>query len=315
MSMNLSATQTAALKADQSRLEADPARTPPLGQRLAALGWDWLGIVPFLTFAVLFLIGPMLYLILGAFQNAEGAFTLDNMIALGGANIVASFSLSIRLSLVSALMGAVAGFLLGHAVVLGGMPAWVRNAFMTFSGVASNFAGVPLAFAFIATLGRLGLVTVLLRDLFGIDLYAAGFNLFSFVGLAVVYLYFQLPLMLLIITPALDGLKSEWREAAEILGATRRQYWMMVGLPVLTPSILGCFLLLFANAFGTLATVYALMGSGFDVVPIVLFQQIRGNVLYNPNLGYALAVGMISIMALTNLLYLLLRRRAERWQK
>ena len=188
MSMNLSATQTAALKADQSRLEADPARTPPLGQRLAALGWDWLGIVPFLTFAVLFLIGPMLYLILGAFQNAEGAFTLDNMIALGGANIVASFSLSIRLSLVSALMGAVAGFLLGHAVVLGGMPAWVRNAFMTFSGVASNFAGVPLAFAFIATLGRLGLVTVLLRDLFGIDLYAAGFNLFSFVGLAVVYL-------------------------------------------------------------------------------------------------------------------------------
>ena len=121
--------------------------------------------------------------------------------------------------------------------------------------------------------------------------------------------------MFLIITPALDGLKAEWREAAEILGATRRQYWQLVGLPVLTPSILGCFLLLFANAFGTLATVYALMGSGFDVVPIVLFQQIRGNVLYNPNLGYALAVGMILVMGLTNVLYLILRKRAERWQK
>ncbi len=277
--------------------------------------WAWLGIVPFLTFAVLFLIGPLLYLIAGAFQNAEGGFTFDNMIALGSDNIVASFSLSIRLSLLSALLGAVAGLLLGHAVILGGLPPWVRNAFMTFSGVASNFAGVPLAFAFIATLGRLGLVTVLLRELFGINLYASGFNLFSFFGLALVYLYFQLPLMFLIITPALDGLKSEWREAAEILGATRRQYWQMVGLPVLTPSILGCFLLLFANAFGTLATVYALMGSGFDVVPVVLFQQIRGNVLYNPNLGYALAVGMIVVMGLSNVLYLILRKRAERWQK
>lgn len=300
--------------------DASPSRaesgTPPFpGLRLAALGWDWLGILPFLVFVTLFLIGPLLYLILGAFQNAEGAFTLNNIIELGSPNIMASFSLSIRLSLLSALMGAVAGLLLGHAVILGGLPKWVRNAFMTFSGVASNFAGVPLAFAFIATLGRLGLVTVLLRELFGFNLYAAGFNLFSFVGLAVVYLYFQLPLMLLIITPALDGLKSEWREAAEILGATRRQYWLMVGLPVLFPSILGCFLLLFANAFGTLATVYALMGSGFDVVPVVLFQQIRGNVLYNPNLGYALAVGMIAIMAVTNILYLLLRRRAERWQK
>ena len=286
------------------------------GQRVVrAMNWNWLGVVPFFGFAFLFLIGPLLYLIAGAFQDADGAFTLDNFVALGGANIVASFSLSIRLSLLSALMGAVAGLLLGHAVVLGGLPKWVRDAFMTFSGVASNFAGIPLAFAFIATLGRLGLVTVILRELFGFNLYATGFNLFSFFGLALVYLYFQLPLMLLIITPALDGLKTEWREAAESLGATRRQFWLMVGLPVLTPSILGCFLLLFANAFGTLATVYALMGSGFDVVPIVLFQQIRGNVLYNPNLGYALAVGMIIVMGISNVLYLVLRKRAERWQK
>ena len=251
----------------------------------------------------------------GAFQDAEGGFTLDNMLALSSPNIVASFSLSLRLSLLSALMGAVAGLLLAHAVILGDLPGWMRGAFTTFSGVASNFAGIPLAFAFIATLGRLGLVTVLLRDLFGFNLYGTGFNLFSFTGLAVVYLYFQLPLMFLVITPALDGLKKEWREAAEILGASRWQYWQMVGLPVLTPTILGCFLLLFANAFGTLATVYALMGSGFDVVPIVLFQQIRGNVLYNPNLGYALALGMVLIMGVSNILYLVLRNRAERWQK
>jgi len=300
---------------DASAPSADLGAPIPRTSGLRMIGWNWLGVTPFFLFAFLFLIGPVLYLVAGAFQNAEGAFTFDNIIALGSPNIVASFSLSIRLSLLSALMGAVAGLLLGHAVILGGLPVWVRNAFTTFSGVASNFAGVPLAFAFIATLGRLGLVTVLLRDLFGFNLYATGFNLFSFVGLSIVYLYFQLPLMFLIIAPALDGLKTEWREAAEILGASRRQYWQMVGLPVLTPTILGCFLLLFANAFGTLATVYALMGSGFDVVPIVLFQQIRGNVLYNPNLGYALALGMVAIMGVSNTLYLILRNRAERWQK
>ncbi len=296
-------------------VSVDVGAPSPRMRTARRIDWNWLGVAPFLVFAFLFLIGPVLYLVVGAFQNTDGAFTFANIIALGSPDIVASFSLTIRLSLLSALMGAVAGLFLAHAVILGGLPGWVRSAFTTFSGVASNFAGVPLAFAFIATLGRLGLVTVLLRDLFGINLYAMGFNLFSFTGLSIVYLYFQLPLMFLIIAPALDGLKNEWREAAESLGASRRQYWQMVGLPVLTPTILGCFLLLFANSFGTLATVYALMGSGFDVVPIVLFQQIRGNVLYNPNLGYAIALGMVVVMGVSNTLYLVLRSRAERWQK
>ena len=91
---------------------------------------------------------------------------------------------------------------------------------MTFSGVASNFAGVPLAFAFLATLGRTGLVTVLLVKCFDFNIYGTGFNLLSFWGLALTYLYFQIPLMVLILAPALDGLKREWREASEILGAT-----------------------------------------------------------------------------------------------
>jgi putative spermidine/putrescine transport system permease protein len=282
---------------------------------LRGLGWSWLGLLPFLGFVALFLVLPVLYLARGAFQDGDGQLTLANFAALGDPQIVTSFWLTIRLSLVSAGMGAVAGLLLAYAVILGGLPGWVRQAFMTFSGVASNFAGVPLAFAFIATLGRLGLVTVLLRDLFGLNIYAEGFSLFSFWGLVLTYLYFQIPLMMLVVTPAMESLRSEWREAAESLGASRGQYWRMVALPVLAPSVMGCFLLLFANAFGTLATVVALTGSNFAVVPILLFQQIRGNVLYNPNLGYALAMGMVAIMAVTNILYLVLRARAERWQK
>lgn len=285
--------------------------TRRLGLRL---GGSWLGLVPFFAFALLFLFLPILYLATGAFQNAAGEFTLANFAELATPNLRAAYSLSVRLSLVSAALGTITGVLLGYAVILGGLPRWVRPVFMTFSGVASNFAGIPLAFAFIATLGRIGLLTMVLRDVFGFNLYGAGFNLFSFWGVALTYLYFQMPLMLLIVAPALDGLKTEWREAAEILGASRRQYWLRVALPILMPSILGCFLLLFANAFGTLATVYALTGSRFAVVPIVLYQQIQGNVLYNPNLGYALAVGMVVIMAVSNTIYLVLRTRAERWR-
>lgn len=289
-------------------------RMPVRPIRMRAGAWDWLGVVPFMLFTLLFLILPTMYLFVGAFQNTAGEFTLDNIIQLGSKDIADAYTLSIQLSLVSAALGTVTGLMLAYAIVSGGLPDWVRPTFLTFSGVASNFAGIPLAFAFVATLGRLGLVTLLLK-FFGIDLYKSGFNLFSFWGLALTYLYFQLPLMVLLITPALDGLKQEWREAASVLGATRSQYWRRVALPVLTPSILGCFLLLFANAFGTLATIYALTGSRFSVVPIVLFQQIRGNVLYNPNLGYALALGMVLIMAVSNILYLVLRSRAERWQK
>ena len=164
---------------------------------------------------------------------------------------------------------------------------------MTFSGVASQFAGVPLAFAFLATLGRTGLVTTLLIKYFGFNLYGTGFNLLSFWGLTLTYLYFQIPLMVLVLTPALDGLKREWREAAEILGASSWQYWRYVVLPVLWPSFLGATLLLFANSFGAIATAFALTGSSLNIVTILLYAQIRGDVLHDPNLGYALALGMI----------------------
>ncbi|HMG50066.1 MAG TPA: ABC transporter permease subunit, partial [Inquilinus sp.] len=157
------------------------------------------------------------------------------------------------------------------------------------------------------------LVTILLDKYLGISLYRAGFNLLSFWGLTLTYLYFQIPLMVLILAPALDGLKKEWREASSILGATTWQYWRMVGLPVLWPSLVGTTLLLFANAFGAIATAYALTGSSLNIVPILLYAQIRGDVLHNPNLGYALALGMILITGVSNGIYMVLRTRSERW--
>jgi putative spermidine/putrescine transport system permease protein len=273
----------------------------------------WLGVTPFLVFALMFLILPTSYLVIGAFQDADGNFTLQNLIDLGHPQIVAAYTISIQISGASALIGAGFGVLLAYSAIGGGLPRWIRPTLTTFSGVASNFAGVPLAFAFLATLGRTGLVTILLKELFGFNLYATGFNILTFWGLTLTYLYFQIPLMVLIITPALDGLKKEWREASSILGASTWQYWRYIAGPVLWPSVLGAALLLFANAFGAIATAYALTGSSLNIVTILLYAQIRGDVLHDPHLGYALAFGMIVITAFSNIAYIVLRARSERW--
>ncbi len=285
---------------------------PPL---LAQPSFSWIGVLPFLLFVFFFLILPSLTLFVGAFQDRDGNFTLENIRGLALPNILSAYWVTIRISVTTALMGGIFGFFLAYSLVTGNMPAWVRSSMATFCGVASNFAGVPLAQAFIFTLGRVGLVTVLLRDLFGIDLYDRGFNLYSFWGLSVTYLYFQLPLMVLVITPAIEGLQREWREAAENLGATPGQYWRYIGIPVLMPSLLGSMILLFGNSFGAYATALSLTGGLINLVTILIGSQIRGDVLHNPNLGYALAVGMVVVMSVMMVIYYALRRRSEYWLK
>jgi putative spermidine/putrescine transport system permease protein len=227
--------------------------------------------------------------------------------------IVTAFRTSIEVSIVTAVGGGIFGFLLAYAVILGGLPSYLRTGLMTFSGVASNFAGVPLALAFTFTLSQAGLVTVLLKDLLGVNIYQGGFTLFGKLGLELVYMYFQFPLMILIIAPAIDGLKKDWREAAEGMGASSGQYWRMVALPILFPSLLGTVILLFGNAFGAQATAFQLTGGTLALVPVVIGAQISGDVLHNPGLGYALAMGMVVIMAITIAVYTVLQRRSERW--
>ena len=276
-------------------------------------GWAWLGLGPFAIFSTLFLIIPTGYLILGSLQDRTGAFTLANYAGLTDPTIVDAYGNSIEISLVTAIGGGIFGFLLAYSVILGGLPGFLRSALMTFSGVASNFAGVPLALAFVFTLGRVGLMTLFLKEALGIDVYGAGFTIYSKIGIEIVYLYFQFPLMVLIIAPAIDGLKKEWREASEVLGASSAQYWRRVALPILTPSLLGTVILLFGNSFGAQATVYQLTSGLIRIVTIVISAQMRGDVLFNPNLGYALAMGMVVIMSVSIAVYSLLQRRSERW--
>lgn len=279
------------------------------------LDWKkWLGVIPFFLFAILFLILPSMRLFVGSFTDNEGRFTIGNILQLfEQKSILDAYWLSIRISAVTAIGGGIFGFLLAYAVTIGGLPRPLRSMLITFSGVASNFAGVPLAFAFVATLGRTGIITAILKDVFHINIYQAGFSLYSFIGLSITYMYFQFPLMVLIMAPALDGLKREWREAAENLGATTFQYWSQVAMPILLPSILGAMILLFGNAFGAYATAYALTGGSLPIVTIQIGAQIRGDVLHNPGLGYAMAMGMVFIMAISLAGYSWLQRISERW--
>jgi len=274
----------------------------------------WLGVLPFFLFSGLFLIAPTLILAYRSLEGSNGGLTLGNYQLLVSDTVIDAYGMSIKISLTTAILGGLVGFLVAWVVSMGGLPSRFRLITTTFSGVAANFAGVPLASAFVFTLGRVGLVTALFK-LFGVNLYKSGFSIYSFLGLTLVYLYFQIPLMVLTILPALDGLKREWREAAENLGATPFQYWSRVAFPVLAPSILGTMILLFGNSFGAHATAYALTGGLFNLATLLIGQQISGDVLHNPGLGYAVAMGMVIIMAFSILIYSVLQRRSERWLK
>jgi putative spermidine/putrescine transport system permease protein len=221
---------------------------------------------------------------------------------------------SIKISAITAVLGGMLGVLMAYAALARGAPRFIRPVLTTFSGVAANFGGVPLAFAFISTLGTVGLATRGL-DKLGLNPYDHGFTLFGFWGLVVTYLYFQIPLMILVIAPAIEGLRVEWREAAANLGATSVQYWRRVGLPILLPSFLGALVLLFGGSFAAYATAYALTSGQAELTPLQIGELIGGNVLSDPHQGYALSLGMIVVIAFAMAIYFALDRRASRWRR
>jgi putative spermidine/putrescine transport system permease protein len=269
--------------------------------------------LPFFAYTILFLFLPAGQVMVGAFKSVHGGWTFSNVSQIFHEPYTGAYRNSIEVSLVTALLGGVIGLGVAYAAIRDRTPRWIRSMLTTFSGVAANFGGIPLAFAFIATLGSIGVVTQFLKNQLHIDIYAKGFHIWDKSGVELVYLYFQLPLMILVISPAIDGLKREWREAAANLGASPWQFWRYVGLPVLMPSILGAVILLFGNAFAAYATAYSL---GYqNLIPIVIGAYYTGNVLSNPHLAQALALGMFAVLAVMMVAYIPLQRRAARWAK
>jgi len=270
--------------------------------------------LPFAVFVGAFLLWPSFSVFRSALQPVEGSTKPAMLEAISG-QYLSSILFSMRMSAITATLGMVIGTLVAIAVVSLDRMKGLRNLMVGYSAVAANLGGIPLAFAFVASLGMQGLYTKML-SVIGINLTDMGFKISDFSGIVIVYLYFQIPLMTLVMLPAVDGLKSTLREAASNLGATSRQYWKNIGIPLLTPSLLGGFLLLFANAFSAYATAYALSSRGSQLVSVQIRFYLQGNTITGKsNLGYALAAWMIIVMIIAMSGYLGLRRVSERWRR
>jgi putative spermidine/putrescine transport system permease protein len=272
------------------------------------------GLVPFAIYVLLGLGLPAAAIAIGAFQSsATGRFTLSNINLATHGVYLHSFVITFELSVITSVLPGLFGLLIAYAIFTAKRGAMLRRMVITASGVFANFGGVPLAFLFVATLGNTGLVTAWLVKL-GWNPYDNGYTLYSLTGLMIVYMYFQIPLMVLVILPALEGLRPAWREAAANMGARAWHYWRYVGGPVLMPAFLGCVLLLFGSAFSSYATAEALTSGSIPLTSIEIGTFLNGNVIPGEeNVGKALGLGMIVVIAIVMSLYALLQRRAARW--
>ena len=276
--------------------------------------FDYSGLIPFFIFSVIFIGLPTLSVVYLAFIGNSGEVTLANIRVALQAEYLTSLTGSLKLGFFSALTGAITGLAISYAVAISGKKK-IQRVVSTASGVFANTGGVPLAFFFIAAVGNYGLVTVNLQKI-GIDIYSGSFTLFGFSGLILVYLYFQIPLMVIVTYPAIEGIRNEWREAAINLGATKSMYWKYIGIPLLVPAVSGAFLLLFANAFAAYATANVLTSGTLPLLPVQIGSLVNGNVIADQsNVGMAMGLEMIIVVAIAMTGYTVLDRKTSKWRK
>jgi len=290
-------------------IQADKPATP---KRLR-LWSDWIALIPFFLFGIGFEIIPILLVLSSSMKSEEPWFLFANYQRAMAPLLARSFLNSIKLSAATASLGVLLGGFVGYAIY-SSKNKIIRNITIALADVATNFGGAPLAFAFIITLGSTGIVTLVLSRYFGISLYPT-FRIYSIAGLVLAYLYFQMPLMVLLIQPPLHGLRREWREAAINLGASALQYWFRIALPILAPALIGGFLLLFANSFGAYATAWTLTGPDINLVTVQIAALVRGEVQLDPGTADAMATISLLIMAVCVAGYQWTHSRAQRWQR
>ncbi len=255
-----------------------------------------LWLVPFAVVFYLFQVSPLTWVITNSFSDGT-QFSLDNYREiLDSPFIQQGFSNSLWLALWSSLIGLLIAAVLVSS--LRHLNSRIRDAVIAFTNMSSNFVGVPLAFAFIIILGTNGALTLILRQLGILD----EFNLYGRWGLLAIYTYFQIPLGALLLYPAFDALKKDWQEAAALLGANTRQYWVRIALPVLAPALFGTFIILFANAIGAYASAYALTLGNYNLITIRIASLVSGDLFLEPNLAAAISVLLIAILAFVTII-------------
>lgn len=268
----------------------------------------WLALLCLLPFAVVFIvfqIAPLVWVLIHSVQSEESGWGIANFIKIFSSKFyLQAIQHSLEISFWSSVFGIVIAVLGSYS--LRKVDSRLRNFVNAFANMTSNFSGVPLAFAFIILLGFNGSITIMLKQAGIIE----DFNLYSKTGLIILYTYFQIPLGVLLLYPAFDALREDWRESASLLGASSWQFWRHIGLPVLTPALLGTFVILLANALGAYATVYALTTGNFNVLPIRIAAMVSGDISLDPNMASALAVILVGLMTLVTLVHQWLLKRS-----
>ncbi len=273
-----------------------------------------LGLAPLLIYMGIFLGIPLITIVRFSFLNSAGEFTFNNFTTISSGVYRDAFILSAELSVISAAISLVLGFIFAYAIATSKFPLF-KKLIATASGVLANTGGVPLAFMFIAVLGTYGSLTTWLKSI-GIEIYGGGWTIYSFSGLLIVYLYFQVPLMVLLCLPVLANIKREWKDAAQSLGGSSWIYWRRVLIPILSPQLLGFFLLLFANSFAAYATAAALTSGSLALVPVQIASLIGSNVQVDgANIAMTLGLGMVVLVGISTIAYAQLERRSSRWRR
>jgi putative spermidine/putrescine transport system permease protein len=277
---------------------------------------SWLrGIGPagaFFVYMAAMLVAPTAFLLWSSVSTPDGLSFERYITVLTDPFYLRGFRNSFALSLLTAIEASVAGALMAGSFVYY-LPFRSRKALLTLSNLATNLGGVSLAFAFIALMGTNGMMTIALREMLGVDIYPE-FDVASFAGLNLVYIYHLIPFAFLIMLPAFRAIRQQWIEAALTLGATRVQFWTYVGLPVLWPSFLAILILTFANAFGTYSTAMALTVGRVNLIPLQI-GFLFGEAAFDRELADALAVLMILTTSLCIVAYRALSMRTARWAK
>ena len=268
----------------------------------------WLALLCLVPFAVVFIvfqIAPLVWVLIHSVQSEESGWGLANFSKIFSSRFyLQAIQHSLEISFWSSVFGIVIAVLGSYS--LRKVDSRLRNFVNAFANMTSNFSGVPLAFAFIILLGFNGSITIMLKQAGIIE----DFNLYSKTGLIILYTYFQIPLGVLLLYPAFDALREDWRESASLLGASSWQFWRYIGLPVLTPALLGTFVILLANALGAYATVYALTTGNFNVLPIRIAAMVSGDISLDPNMASALAVILVGLMTLVTVVHQWLLKRS-----
>jgi len=277
----------------------------------------YLGVIPFLIVSGLFLLYPTWNVASGAFQDNYGKFSTSVLKEVFNSKVARhAFANSLEISIKTALAGAIMGGLFAWAIVNGKRDGVFYRFSVALSSVLAQFGGVMLTFAFLATFGFNGLVANIAVKYAPNSFLAESSWLYGMLGLSILYTFFQIPLMVLVFLPTLENLKPQWREASDALGGKAWEYWLRIGIPILTPSFAGAALLLFVNSFSAYATAQTLINLSDFLTPLeiatALTSETGGS---NPAEAKSLSFFMVVVVIIAMTFYALLRRRVSRWEQ